>query len=131
MARRLVTAGLLLAALIHLLPVSGALGAAHLERLYGIPVDGPDLAILLRHRAVLFGVLGVYLAIAAVRPAWQPAALTAGFASVLSFLALALAAPGHNEALARVLMADLVALAGLCLALAARWVAGRPADPRA
>lgn len=129
MARRLVTAGLLLAALIHLLPVSGVLGAAHLERLYGIPVDGPDLSILLRHRAVLFGLLGGFLAVAAFRPAWQPAALAAGFASVMSFLGLALAEPDHNAALARVVVADLIALAGLLVATVALRVARRPGQP--
>jgi hypothetical protein len=128
MARRLIAAGLLLAALIHLLPVSGVLGAAQLERLYGITVDGPDLAILLRHRAVLFGLLGVFLAVAAFRPAWQPAALAAGFASVLSFIAFALAAPDYNAALARVFVADLVALGGLCVALVARRMAQRSSE---
>lgn len=125
MARRLVAAGLLLAALIHLLPLSGVLGAAQLAQLYGIEVDGPDLAILLRHRAVLFGLLGSFLAIAAFRPAWQPTALAAGLASVLSFLALALAESGYNAALARVVMADLIVLAGLLVAAVALWAARR------
>lgn len=125
MAAHLVRAGLLVAALIHLLPLAGVLGADRLQALYGIPVDGPDLAILLRHRAVLFGLLGAFLVLAAFRPALQGLALLAGFASVLSFLALAWATPGHNAALARVVVADLVALAALVLATAAWWVARR------
>ncbi len=106
-------------AVIHLLPAVGVLGAARLETLYGITVQEPNLAILMRHRAVLFALLGVFLLVAAGRPAWQPAALVAGFVSVLSFLALAWSVGGTNAQLARVVTADLVALACLVVGAAA------------
>ena len=51
-----------------------------MQGLYGIPIDEPNLAILMRHRAVLFGLLGVFMLIAAFRPLYQPLALIAGFA---------------------------------------------------
>jgi hypothetical protein len=54
-------AALLIAGIIHLLPIPGVLGAAKLGRLYGITVSDPNTAILLQHRAVLFGVLGVLM----------------------------------------------------------------------
>jgi hypothetical protein len=95
--------------------VSGVLGAARLTALYGLPFDDPTLALLMRHRAVLFGLLGAFLSYAAFRPALQPLAFGAGFASVLSFLWLAWATPGYNAALARVVTADLVALAALLI----------------
>jgi hypothetical protein len=66
---------------------------------------------------VLFALLGVFLLVAAGRPAWQPAALVAGFVSVLSFLALAWSVGGTNAQLARVVTADVVALA--CLVVGA------------
>lgn len=47
----------------------------------------------------------------------MPLALVAGFASVLSFLGFALAATGYNASIARVVLADWLALA--CLAIAA------------
>ncbi|MFM7627473.1 MAG: phosphopantetheine adenylyltransferase [Gammaproteobacteria bacterium] len=115
--RHLISAMLVIVGVIHLLPLSGVLGGPRLAALYGIAVDGPDLAILMRHRAVLFGLLGVFLVVAAFRPAWQPAALVAGFVSVVSFLWLAWATGGYNAQLARVVTADLVALA--CLVVAA------------
>ena len=115
--RHLVAAMLAVVAVIHLLPAVGVLGVARLEALYGIPVQEPNLAILMRHRAVLFALLGVFLLVAAVRPAWQPAALVAGFVSVLSFLALAWSVGGTNAQLARVVTADVVALA--CLVVGA------------
>lgn len=115
--RHLVCAMLLVVAAIHLLPLAGVLGGPRLAALYGVQLDDPNLAILMRHRAVLFGLLGVLLALAAFRPALQLAALVAGGVSVLSFLALAWATGGYNAQLARVVSADIVA--ALCLAVGA------------
>ena len=100
---------------IHLLPLVGLLGSARLAALYGLPFDEPNLAILMRHRAVLFGLLGVFLAIAAFRPALQPMAFIAGFVSVLSFLYLAWSVGGYNAQVGRVFMADIVALVSLVI----------------
>lgn len=121
--RHLPMLALLIAGAIHLLPLSGVTGAAALERLYGVAVDSPDLAVLLRHRAVLFGLLGGFLVVAAFRPAWHRAGLLAGLASVLAFLLLAWLEPGWGEAIRRVVIADLVAVVALlggCLAIALR-----------
>lgn len=121
MATFLLRAGLLVAAVIHLLPLVGVLGAERLRSLYGIPVEGADLAILLRHRAVLFGLLGAFLALSAFRPGLHGLGLAAGFTSVVTFLVLAWATPGYNAALARVVVADWIALGALCVAAAAWW----------
>ena len=111
--RYLIAASLLVAAIIHLLPLVGVLGAERLSTLYGIAVQEPNLVLLMRHRAVLFGLLGVFLAIAAFRPAWRSAAFVAGLVSVVSFLALAWSGGGYNAAIDRVVIADVVALACL------------------
>ena len=52
------TALILLVAVINLLPVSGVVSSGRLRALYGVPVDEPNLLILLRHRAVLFAIVG-------------------------------------------------------------------------
>ncbi len=117
--RHLIAAMLVIVGIIHLLPLSGVLGAAQLTALYGLDFGDPDLAVLMRHRAVLFGLLGAFLLVAAFRPRWQPAALVAGFVSVLSFLVIAWSTGGYNAAVARVVTADLVALACLVVATVA------------
>jgi hypothetical protein len=106
---------LIIVGVIHLLPLSGVLGSDQLASLYGIRFDEPDIAILMRHRAVLFGLLGAFLICAAFKPAFQLVALIGGFISVLSFLYLAWAVGGYNEQLGRVVTADIVAL--VCLAI--------------
>jgi hypothetical protein len=124
--RHLVSGMLLVVGAIHLLPLSGVFGSERLASLYGIPFAEPNLAILMRHRAILFGILGLFFVVAAFRPGLQPAAFAVGFVSVVSFLALAWSVGGYNAQLARVVMADLVALACLVIGLAAYLSAKKP-----
>jgi len=123
--RFLLPALLIVPGLIHLLPLSGVLGADALTRLYGLDFSEPNLEILMRHRAVLFGLLGALLVAAGFRPALRTVALWAGFASVLSFLGLAWAVGDYGPAVARVVAADWVALGCLGVAAALHW--GHPA----
>ena len=114
----LISVLLIIAGLIHLLPLSGVLGAERLAVLYGQSFDDPNLLIMMRHRAVLFGLLGTLLLAAAFVTWLRPLALGAGLVSVISFILLAKLSPGYNEALRKVVIADWVALVGLLLALA-------------
>jgi hypothetical protein len=117
---------MLVAAVIHLAPLSGVLGAEALHRLYALRFDDPDRLLLMRHRAVLFGLIGVGLLCAIRIASWRAPVLLAGLASTLAFLVLGLATPGINDALQRVLVADVVAFAALVVAsvLARRMARG-------
>ncbi|MCB1624631.1 MAG: phosphopantetheine adenylyltransferase [Pseudomonadales bacterium] len=117
--RNLVTAMLVVVGVIHLLPLSGVLGSGRLATLYGLSFSEPNLAILMRHRAVLFGLLGIFFIFAAFRPVFQTVAFMAGFVSVVSFLLLAWSVGGYNAEVARVCMADTAALACLVVGGAA------------
>lgn len=116
--RYLVSTMLLVVAVIHLLPLSGVLGGERLASLYGISVNEPNLAILMRHRAVLFGLLGLFFLYAAFSPPYQTLAFIAGFTSVVTFFWLAWSVGGYNAQVARVIMADIVALACLVVGVA-------------
>lgn len=111
---KLLAAILWVVALIHLLPTYGALGTNQLTALYGIPIDDPNLEILMRHRAVLFGLVGSLLVAAIYRPGLRGAAILIGLGSLTSFLWLAVVQGGYNAQLARVVAIDVVAL-GLLL----------------
>ncbi|HET7203471.1 MAG TPA: hypothetical protein VFI92_08905 [Steroidobacteraceae bacterium] len=126
--RHLVSAMLVIVGIIHLMPLPGALGPERLAALYGFAFDEPNLTILMRHRAVLFGLLGVFLLVAAFRPEVQVLALAVGLVSVLSFLYLAWSVGGYNVRVARVVLADVVALACLIVGAAALWYL-RQAEP--
>ena len=111
--RFIVPAMLLVAGIIHILPLSGVLSAARLFDIYGISFDDPNLEILMRHRAVLFGLLGIFLLSSAFLPSLQLAALITGFVSVVSFLYLAYSVGGYNDQVNRIVTADKAAL--VCL----------------
>ena len=117
--RYLVSAMLVVVAVIHMLPLSGVLGSERLAALYGLSFNEPNLAILMRHRAVLFGLLGLFLLFAAFRPPFQTIAFMAGFVSVVSFLWLAWSVGDYNAQVARVFMADIVALTCLIIGVVA------------
>ena len=121
--RHVVSAMLVVVGVIHLLPLSGVLGSERLAVLYGLSFNEPNLAILMRHRAVLFGLLGLFLCFAAFRPAWQTIAFVVGFVSVVSFLGLARSIGGYNALVARVIMADIVALVCLIIGVGAYMAA--------
>ncbi len=108
---------LLVVGIIHILPLSGVLSAARLFELYGMAFDDPNLEILMRHRAVLFGLLGIFLICSAFMPSLQLPALIAGFLSVVSFLYLSYTVGGYNEQVNRIVIADKVALVFLVVAL--------------
>jgi hypothetical protein len=77
MTGQLITAMFLLTGIIHLFPVMGVVSSERLSTLYGIPVEEPNLEIRMRHRAVLFGLLGVFLIWAGFNPYLQPAGFVA------------------------------------------------------
>lgn len=117
---------LLVAGIIHLLPVPGVMGVSTLARLYGIEVNDPNTAILLQHRALLFGVLGVLMLSAIALPWLRITALTVALFSAASFIVVAIAVGGYNPAIGRVLVADIVASVLLAAGLVAElWVIGR------
>ena len=109
---------LVVAGLIHLLPLSGVLGSEKLASLYGLSFSEPNLAMVMRHRAVLFGLLGVFLILAAFRPIFRTVAFIAGLISVVSFLWIAAAVGSYNEQIRRIVTADIVAFVCLIIGFA-------------
>ncbi len=116
MSDRIITVALLIVAVIHLLPISGYLGISRLSSLYAINISDPNLEILMRHRAMLFGILGGLFAYAAFQPNAQPFAFIAGFVSVLSFFYLAYTVGDVNSAITKIVIADVVAFIALLVA---------------
>ena len=116
---RLAAAMLALAGLLKLVPVSGVLGAEVLQRLYGVAIPAPDLLLLMRHRAILLGLVGALLIAAIFERAWRPPAFAVGLVSAASFLALGWPPGQLSAALRQVFCLDVVVAAALCVGLAA------------
>lgn len=105
--------------LLNLYPVIGAISAARITELYGIGVESPDLQILMRHRAILLGLIGGFLIYAAFRPSLQLLAAIAGFISMASFIGFAKMSAEIGPEVNRVMMADIVGLVAIVIVLIA------------
>lgn len=115
-----VPTALAVAAVVHLLPLPGLLGAAQLQSLYGLATIDATTLILLRHRALMFAQFAAMLLLAIRVPALRTTAIALVLISDIAFLWLALV--DHvPEALMRVVIADAVAIAALLLAAARPW----------
>ncbi|MFT6396944.1 MAG: hypothetical protein ACJAYU_001688 [Bradymonadia bacterium] len=82
----IIVSGYLIAGVANVVPAAGILSRGALTRAYGVDVSTPELAVLLRHRAALFAVVGVLLLVAAFRPDLRLVAGLAGQFSMLSFV---------------------------------------------
>jgi len=114
--QKMITLLFLVAGIIHLMPITGVLGPDKLNTLYGLSFNEPNLQILMRHRAILFGLLGSLLVYAAFRPEIQIIALIGGLLSATSFLVIAWSTGGYNEAITKIVIADVVATVSLLIA---------------
>jgi len=94
--------------LLNLYPAIGVLSAGQIEGLYGIDVVSTDLEILMRHRAVMLGLVGGLLLVSAFRPRLQVVAATVGFISMSSFVAIAYLAGEFGPRISTVVLADIV-----------------------
>ena len=118
---RIITAILVLVGAINLYPVVGVLSAKMLSSLYVIDVQNNDVLILLRHRAILFGLLGGFIIYSAFKPELQPLAIIMGLISMLSFIVIAFLVGEYGTGVRKVIIADVIATFGLLIVLGLRW----------
>lgn len=111
---------LILVGLINFYPIVGVVSNEMVANLYQINVPQNDVLILLRHRAILFGLLGAFIVYSAFKPELQWSATIAGLISMLSFIAIALIVGDYGSGVRKVLIADVIASAGLIAAAALR-----------
>jgi|LakMenEpi03Aug12_release.lakeMendotaPanAssembly.Ray.scaffolds.fasta_scaffold1717707_2 hypothetical protein len=116
MLEKFIAVILILVGFINLIPVSSVLSSEKFFALYGIPVEEPNLLIIMSHRAILFGLLGIFLIVAAWRTELQPAAFIAGLISMLSFIILAKLIGNYNTFINKVVCVDAVASVMLLIA---------------
>ena len=109
---------LLLVGAVNALPLAGVLGADKLTLLYGLSFEDGNLSILMRHRAVLFGLIGSFIILSAFKPALRSYAIGAGFVSMLSFVLLAITAGDYSAYVRKIVLVDIAASIALAVALA-------------
>ena len=118
---KLITLCLVIVGLINVVPVLAIVSATQIESAYAVQLPGVDLELLMRHRALLFGILGGFTLYAAFVPRYQVVAMLMAGTSMVGFALLLVSTGGYNEALARVLAIDYVGIAVLLVAAVLRY----------
>ena len=109
--------GLVVVGLVNFVPVLGMISATRLEQAYSVNLASNDLQILMRHRALLFGVIGGFILYSAFFPAHQVAAMVMAAISMIGFVILAVLVGGYNKSIFKVLVGDLVGIGFLLAAV--------------
>jgi len=102
---------LFIAGIINLLPSILAFLPEKLPSAYGIEILNADFELLLRHRAVLFGIVGGLMIYSSVSKSYYSISVLAGLVSMISFIILYFLIGGVNQELSKVMKIDLVAVA--------------------
>ncbi len=116
MKSKIISACYLIVGLINFAPIMGSMGAARMEELYGVNIDGADLTLLMQHRALLFGIVGGFILYAVWQTAYRRIAGILGFISMVGFILLVHAGGATNPALMKIYWVDVFAIIILIVA---------------
>ena len=103
--------------LLNLVPVIGVLSAEQVNGMYGINIASADLETLMRHRAVMLGLIGSLLLLSAFRSSLQVVAASIGLVSMTSFVLLAYMIGETGDNINKVVVADVVGSIAVAIAL--------------
>ncbi|MBO0934794.1 hypothetical protein [Fibrella aquatilis] len=111
-----------LASVINLLPAALLFLPQNIAKSYGIAVPDGNYELLLRHRAVLFGLVGGLLLYSAFTRKYYTVSVVMGLVSMISFVALYyLIDKPINAELKRVMIIDILAIVALLIGLGLYW----------
>ena len=119
---------LFLVGVINFIPVIGLFSASQLAAAYGIDLSTLELTVLMRHRALLFGLLGSLVFWSLFKPQLQLAAMLLSGISMVGFLVLAWPMAGLNEQVSMVFQVDVVGIICLAMAVIFLWLANNDVD---
>jgi hypothetical protein len=107
---------LFIAGIINILPSLLAFLPDKISKSYGIEIPNGNYELLLRHRAILFGIIGGLMIYSAIAKKYYEVATIVGLISMVSFILLFfLIGKEMNAELRKVMIIDVVATVVLCL----------------
>lgn len=112
---------LFLVGVINFLPIIGVLSIDKINQAYGLNVTDNNLAILLQHRALLFGLIGGFIFYSIFNPQHQVAAIILAAISMLGYLYFSWSIGGSNQALLKIAQIDIVGIVLLLIAVVLRF----------
>ena len=109
---------LFIVGIINLLPLVVFFDPSKTVKLYGVPIDGESLIILMRHRAVLLSLVGLLLILAAFKSEFRTAATAVALISKFAFIFLTFTASDYTAEVKQVALIDVGAVILLLTTLA-------------
>ncbi len=107
---------LFIAGVINLLPSVLAFLPDKISKFYGIEMPNQNYELLLRHRAILFGIIGGLMIYSAIAKKYYEVSTVIGLVSMVSFIILFfLIGKDINSELKRVMTIDVVGTVILCI----------------
>ncbi len=130
--------GFTYACVINFLPTIGVLGSHELQSLYGVSITDPNEVLMMRHRAVLFGVVGGMLGGAVMWKRWRPLSSVVGLSSMASYVLLVASQSLsgneglslYNDKIRRVFWIDVVGVVWLGCAAVLSWSSSNESGDR-
>jgi len=95
---------------INFLPSLLVFSTEKLSKSYGIKLPNSDLELLLKHRAILFGIVGGLMIYSSITKKHYSMSVTVGLISMVSFILLYLLIGEINDELGTIMVFDLVAI---------------------
>ena len=115
---------LLMVGLINFVPLLGLFSATGIESTYGVKLADQNLALLMRHRALLFGIVGGFVLLSIWVAQYQKAAMWMSGISMTGFAILVMQTVQINQAISNVLIVDLIGLGFLSIGVLIKWKSG-------
>ncbi len=101
---------LFIVGIINLVPIIVFFDPTKTVKLYGVSIEGESLTILMRHRGVLLGLVGLLLIFAAVKPEFRVFAIVLALISKLAFIFLVFIASSYTNEVKQVALIDVGAI---------------------
>jgi hypothetical protein len=120
--KKLITVCLVIVGLINFVPVLALISLQKLEEAYSISLLSNNLIILMKHRALLFGILGGYIIYSAFIRIHQGPAILMAAISMFGFVVILHYVGGYNKSLYKVLIFDYIGLLFLVIAIVLKYI---------
>ena len=100
---------LFIAGFVNILPATIAFLPSKISKSYGFEVSNVNYQLIIRHRAVLFGIIGGLIIFSAITKKYYEISTIAGLISMMSFIIMYFLIGNINNELRKVMIIDVIA----------------------
>lgn len=117
MLDKIISIILFIVGIINFIPIIVFFDITKTAKLYGFPIEGESLIILMRHRGVLLAIVGIALMAAAIKSDYRILAISMALISKFSFIFLTFTSANYSVEIRQVALIDVGAIVLLIVVL--------------